>query len=68
MGYPAIPSDKEVVPEEEFVMSFLLTQVEMEVSLAGDYDSIVEATKTLAVELQQGLLAFDASEKKVTTS
>mmetsp|Transcript_15647 Transcript_15647/g.21453 ORF Transcript_15647/g.21453 Transcript_15647/m.21453 type:complete len:1759 (-) Transcript_15647:115-5391(-) len=63
-GYPAIPVDKEVVPEEEFVMSFLLTQVEMEVSLAGDYDSITEATKTLAVELQQGLLAFDASEKK----
>lgn len=83
MGYPAIPVEKEVPPEEEYVFSFLLTQVtwrcpqvgpipdpflllqvEMEVSLAGDYDSITEATKTMALELQQGILAFDSNEKK----
>jgi hypothetical protein len=65
-GYPALPVEKEVVPEEEFVMSFLLTQTEMELSLAGDYDSIMEATKTMALELQQGIIGFDSTEKKVT--
>ena len=54
-----------MVPEEEFVMSFLLTQTEMELSLAGDYESITEATKTMALELQQGIIGFDSNEKKV---
>ena len=64
-GYPALAVEKEVVPEEEFVMSFLLTQTEMELSLAGDYESITEATKTMALELQQGIIGFDSNEKKV---
>ena len=65
LGFPAIPIEKEFPTEEEFVMSFLLTQVEMEISLAADYDSITDATKTMAIELQQGIISFDSMEKNV---
>jgi hypothetical protein len=50
LSYEEGGADKEedyVQPEEELIMSFLLTQVEMEVSLGEDYDSIVSATKNI---------------------
>ena len=68
MGFPPIEAEHEAVPEEEAVMSYMLTQIEMEVSLAGDYESIVEATKNMALELQTGLREFDQTEKKVRTA
>lgn len=52
-----------VQPEEERVMSFLLTQVEMECALGDDYDSISTATKTMSLQLNQDLQKFDAKEK-----
>ncbi len=64
-GFPPIPLEQEVPPEEEGVMSFLLTHLEMEASLTGDYDSITEASKSLALELQAGIREFDVVEKKV---
>ena len=54
------------MPEEERVMSFLLTEVEMEAALADDYDSITAATKTMSLELNEGLQKFDAREKLLT--
>ncbi len=65
-GYPPIEPQQEVVPEEEAVMSYLLTHLEMEGSLGGDYDSITEASKSLAIELQAGIRDFDTVEKRVS--
>jgi len=62
-GYPPADPEYEAVPEEEFVMSYLLTQIEMELSLAHDYDSILDATKSMVVELQHGIKSFDEAEK-----
>lgn len=49
--------------EEEIVMSFMLTQLEMESALAIDYDSISEATRKIAHDLQEDILTFDVKEK-----
>lgn len=65
-GYPALDPETEAVPEEEYVMSFLLTQLEMEASLSADYDSIIMATKSMTLELQKGTSDFDSAEKKVS--
>ena len=62
-GYPPADPEYEAVPEEEYVMSYLLTQLEMELSLANDYDSILDATKSMVIELQHGIKSFDAAEK-----
>lgn len=64
-GFPAIEPEHLAVPEEESVMSYMLTQLEMEISLKCDYDSISEATKSMAMELQQGIKDFDDTEKRV---
>ena len=64
-GFPAIEPEHLCVPEEEFVMSYMLTQIEMELSLKNDYDSITEATKNMVMELQAGIKDFDETEKKV---
>ena len=40
------------------VMSYLLTQVEMENALCDDYDSIATATKTMVSVSLQGSLCF----------
>ena len=64
-GYPPIDPVELAVPEEEYCMSYMLTQIEMELSLKTDYDSITEATKTMAMEIQQGIREFDETEKKV---
>ena len=64
-GFPPIDPEQLAVPEEEYCMSFMLTQIEMELSLKTDYDSITEATKTMAMEIQQGIREFDDTEKKV---
>lgn len=66
MGYPPIDPELEAVPEEEAVMSFMLTQIEMELSLAGDYDSIQEATRSMAIELNQSIQDLDETEKSVS--
>lgn len=65
-GFPAIEPEHLCVPEEEFVMSYMLTQVEMELSLKNDYDSITEATKNMVIELQGGIKDFDDTEKRVS--
>lgn len=65
-GYPVIVEAEQLAPEVDMTMSYLLTQVEMENSLATDYGSIVDATKSMAVELQAGIEAFDEKEKTVT--
>lgn len=62
-GYPMIEKEFEAVPEEEYVMSYMLTQIEMEISLSNDYDSITMATKSMAEELQNGIKDFDDIEK-----
>eukprot|EP01038_Epipyxis_sp_PR26KG_P008891 gene8891-11991_t len=62
-GFPKIEPEREMAPEEEMVMSYLLTQIEMEMSLGADYESIVEATKTMAIELQSEIKTFDDKEK-----
>jgi hypothetical protein len=59
LGFPPLPAEAEIVPEEEACMSFLLTQVEMESSLKADYDSITEATKLLAADLYSSISLFD---------
>ena len=64
-GFPAIEPEHLCVPEEEFVMSYMLTQIEMELSLKNDYDSITEATKNMVMELQAGIKDFDETEKRV---
>jgi hypothetical protein len=66
-GFPPIPADEDVLTEEELAMSYLLSQVEMETILYDDYSSIVDATKTMATELQQKISEFDALEKDVST-
>ena len=65
-GFPPIEPEHLAVPEEEFVMSYMLTQVEMELSLKTDYDSVAEATKSMTMEIQQGIREFDETEKKVS--
>jgi hypothetical protein len=64
-GFPPIEPEHLAVPEEEAVMSYMLTQIEMELSLKVDYDSIAEATKSMTMEMQQGIKEFDETEKKV---
>jgi hypothetical protein len=64
-GFPAIAPELIGVPEEEHVMSYMLTQIEMELSLGNDFDSITDATKNMAMELQQGVREFDDTEKQV---
>ncbi|KAJ1402640.1 hypothetical protein B484DRAFT_405361, partial [Ochromonadaceae sp. CCMP2298] len=68
-GFPPTLPETSAVSEEEGVMSYMLTQVEMELSLRNDYDSITEATKTIAMELQtiamelqEGIKEFDRNE------
>jgi hypothetical protein len=66
MGYPPIETKDDMLTEEELVMSFLLTQIEMEVSLRADYESILEATKNMTLEIQTEIDVFDQKEKKVS--
>jgi len=63
-GYPAIEKDDDLLTEEELTMSFILTQLEMEQSLRQDYESILEASRSMALELQVGIQEFDSTEKK----
>jgi len=63
-GYPPISKDEDVLTEEELTMSFMITQVEMEVSLLNDYNSILDASKAMANELQEKMEEFDSLEKK----
>jgi hypothetical protein len=65
-GFPAIEPEHLAVPEEESVMSYMLTQLEMELSLKNDYDSVAEATKSMTMEMQQGIREFDETEKRVS--
>jgi hypothetical protein len=58
-----IPRDELKRDETEILMSFMITQVEMESALAVDYDSISEATKKIANDLQEDILSFDTKEK-----
>ena len=53
--------------EEEMVMSYLLTQVEMEAALGGDYASVMDATKTLARDVSADIAKFDEQERGSTT-
>lgn len=64
-GLPPIDKDEDLLTEEELVMSFILTQIEMEASLTDDYNSILDASKTMAIELQAAIKEFDITEKKV---
>jgi hypothetical protein len=64
MGYPPVDPKDIIRPEEEIVMSFILRQVEMEVSLLDDYVSIAEATGTIGHELLDLINMFDEKEKK----
>ena len=63
LGYPQQIKAQLVKPEEEYVMSFILRQVEMEVSLREDYESIQEATVSLSREMFEGVVLFDEQEK-----
>ena len=63
LGLEEVPEQHVMRDEEEIVMSFMLTQVEMEASLANDYDSISEATRKIAKDLQEDILTYDAKEK-----
>ena len=65
MGLPPIDPLDEIVPEEEYVMSFMLTEIEMELTLAQDYDSVIDATRTQAVHMQKTTLEFDDKEKRL---
>jgi hypothetical protein len=63
------PLDKNTLirEEEEIVMSYLLTQVEMEAALKGDYQSIQEATKKMAKDMGDDLAKFDDRERQSCT-
>ena len=63
MNLDDIPRDELMRDEVEISMSFLITQVEMESALAVDYDSISEATRKIAGDLQEDILSFDTKEK-----
>ena len=63
LGYPPQIKEQLVKPEEEYVMSFILRQVEMEVSLREDYESIQDATVSLSREMFEGIVLFDEQEK-----
>ena len=65
-GFPPIDPVHLGVPEEEYVMSYMLTQIEMEQLLKTDWDSITEATKMMAVEFQQEIKKFEDTKKKVS--
>lgn len=64
-GYVKLSKEEDLLTEEELVMSYLLTQLEMEESLSNDYDSILTATQKMAQELLQSVADFDVSEKQV---
>jgi hypothetical protein len=64
-GLLPIEPEEDMLTEEELAMSFLLTQVEMEASLENDYHSILDASKSMAIELQASIKEFDNTEKKV---
>lgn len=61
-------TDDVLASEEEIVMSCMLTQLEMEGSLAEDYDSISQATKQQSSDLQTSIVKFDDKEKHVSIS
>eukprot|EP00981_Chlorochromonas_danica_P005459 scaffold1091_cov164-Ochromonas_danica.AAC.82 len=63
-GYVKLSKEEDLLTEEELVMSYLLTQLEMEESLSNDYDSILTATQKMAQELLQSVADFDVSEKQ----
>jgi len=63
LGLEDIPRKDLIRNEEEMVLSFMLTQLEMESALAIDYDSISEATRKIAHDLQEDILTFDVKEK-----
>jgi hypothetical protein len=64
MGYGAIAPAEDMLTEEELVMSFLIKQIEMEASLRQDYESILEASRSMALDLQSGIEEFDTTEKR----
>ncbi len=64
LGLKRVDPEKEVKPEEEVVMSYLLRQVEMEDSLGNDYESIVTATKKSSIDVQNDIKRFNDSEKQ----
>lgn len=66
LGYPRISPEEEILAEEEYVMSYMLIQIEMESSLESDYDSIIEASKSMTIDLQNGIKEFDHTEKRVS--
>lgn len=64
LGYVPLSKDEDVLTEEELVMSYLLTQLEMEESLGGDYDSVLAATQKMSKELLKTIGDFDGNEKQ----
>jgi hypothetical protein len=66
--YHSYPIEKmdDMLTEEELTMSLMLTQLEMENSLQQDYLSIIQATKSMANELQETINEFDEVERTVS--
>jgi len=62
LGLEDIDRNELMRDEPEAVLSFVLTQVEMESALAIDYDSISDATRKVASDLQEDILTWDTKE------
>lgn len=67
LGLTAPDPKARIRDEEEMIMSYLLTQVEMEAALSGDYASVMDATKTLARDVSGDVAKFDEQERGSTT-
>lgn len=65
MGMVSIDPKDEVVPEEEFVMSFILSQVELESTVASNYDLLIKETKSKAMEMSREISDFEQMEVKM---
>lgn len=65
LGLTPIKSEDLLFSEEELVMSFMVRQVEMRVTLENDYDNLVTTTETMAGKLMEGIQLYNADEKNL---
>jgi len=65
LGLTPISPDSILLSEEELVMSFMVRQVEMRVTLENDYDNLVTTTETMTKKLIEGIQLYNSDEKNL---
>lgn len=65
LGLTPINPDSILLSEEELVMSFMVRQVEMRVTLEDDYNNLVTTTETMSQKLIEGIQLYNSDEKNL---